>query len=465
MKNKQYLSVREEILKYIRRNYLMPGDKLPTYRELAELFGTSTRTIGTALDNLQHRGVLDIRPSSGVFIAGDPSGGNSGDKMAISEYISSKTTLRPADKVLARHEVDMNLSGWVFSTEFGWYDIVKESISAAMKKQVGRNGEYNLYSTYGYLPLRQEVSEYLKFHGINASPDNVLPAGGIYQALLIVATAFFSQNSMCFVPSPSLTDRSVIFRLKGVEKVAVPLDNEGPDLDYIASRIKKRKKAYLIVSPVIHCASGVTMSMQRRRDLYNLCHANRIPIIEIDENREFHPNPLPPLKAIDRHNIVIYIGCLPRSVTVSFDISWIVPSGSIMDELAYTRMGFMEYHNNLAQMAAYEMLNGGRFRKHAALVRQALSERHIWFNALLGEYLGDIAFWDANSCFFYWLHFAGHIDVQAMVKNAEGIVFLDNNYFEFAPKNSIPVCPLQYKKERLEEGIKKLSLLARSCVK
>ncbi len=56
------------VIELIRERKLMPGDRLPTARELAETFEVATPTMREALRKLQATGVVDIRHGSGIYV-------------------------------------------------------------------------------------------------------------------------------------------------------------------------------------------------------------------------------------------------------------------------------------------------------------------------------------------------------------------------------------------------------------
>nr|MDT0660783.1 GntR family transcriptional regulator [Micromonospora sp. DSM 115978] len=64
--------IRQEILAKIDAGLLKPGDKLPTTRELADQYETSSVTVRKAVELLIEAGVLEGRQGIGVFVAGKP---------------------------------------------------------------------------------------------------------------------------------------------------------------------------------------------------------------------------------------------------------------------------------------------------------------------------------------------------------------------------------------------------------
>ncbi len=58
-----------DILDRIQNGDLMPGQRLPTERELVDLYGVSRPTVAKALSRLQQEGIIDRRAGSGSYVA------------------------------------------------------------------------------------------------------------------------------------------------------------------------------------------------------------------------------------------------------------------------------------------------------------------------------------------------------------------------------------------------------------
>ena len=65
-----YAQIAEQIIELIRRGELKPGERLPSEREMAQLFDTSRPTVREARSALELAGVVEIRVGKGVFVLG-----------------------------------------------------------------------------------------------------------------------------------------------------------------------------------------------------------------------------------------------------------------------------------------------------------------------------------------------------------------------------------------------------------
>jgi DNA-binding GntR family transcriptional regulator len=64
-----YRRVVDDITEKIKRADLTPGERLPTYAQLAEQYGVSVSTAQAALRILRDRGLIEGHQGKGTFIA------------------------------------------------------------------------------------------------------------------------------------------------------------------------------------------------------------------------------------------------------------------------------------------------------------------------------------------------------------------------------------------------------------
>lgn len=67
-KEKLYIQVFDEIRKYIVRNKILPGEKLPTEHEMCDMLGVSRNALREAIKALEIIGVIKSRPGIGIVV-------------------------------------------------------------------------------------------------------------------------------------------------------------------------------------------------------------------------------------------------------------------------------------------------------------------------------------------------------------------------------------------------------------
>ena len=470
MKRSLYLETADKIAAYIKENKVQAGDRLPTYREFAELFGVSMHTVGSALECLQSKGVVDIHKQSGVFIMEEaykalyPNSFDwsaylkktDGDQLDMHRRLSEAWIYRGSSS--KRYE----LSNLELSTEFGAHDLWKRSLNKALE---------NLSPNDLQIPAREELAkysdaltDYMKYYGLDMGSGSVLLAKGTNYSLLFLILTFFAPGTICYYVSPSKLDASLLFEMARLIRTPIPTDSEGIDIKYFSERVGRKAKSVVVVLPELEL-SGVTMSMRRRRELYHLCFANSIPIIEVDEYRGYRSQPLPPIKTMDKHGIVFYVNTFANTLNNSSEVGWIFANRELIEHLRYVRLSFWTNFEVLPHRVIYEALVSGEYRSYLTKLQAEMRKREEKLNSLLDEYLGDIATWNRNSEAFFWVKFKKHIDARKIAQNDEGLAVAEFSQYAFAENNSVLICLPSMDMNDLRGAVKQLAYLARKSVR
>ncbi|MEW6662640.1 MAG: FadR/GntR family transcriptional regulator [Bacillota bacterium] len=67
-RSKLYEEIIQQIKGLIASNKMTPGDRLPSEREMAEIFGVSRSAVREAMSALENAGLIEIRHGSGVYL-------------------------------------------------------------------------------------------------------------------------------------------------------------------------------------------------------------------------------------------------------------------------------------------------------------------------------------------------------------------------------------------------------------
>ena len=84
-----YISTKEKIISYIKKNKLKVGDRLPSENELANLLGISRLTLREAINALKNEGIINSVQGRGTFLSGsiDNIANTLNNNLGISEMI------------------------------------------------------------------------------------------------------------------------------------------------------------------------------------------------------------------------------------------------------------------------------------------------------------------------------------------------------------------------------------------
>jgi GntR family transcriptional regulator / MocR family aminotransferase len=294
---------------------LLPGDKMPSTRELSDYLGISRTTAVRAFDNLIARGYLSAVKGAGTIVSGASANQmecdfSPGDERGFpwSDHYSdmAKRQAAAAPQAVTSGDFDQLDNGAVPS------DLLPTAEWRAAYASYCRPGfEYKFASRqeiFGYAPLRESIAQFLRrAKGIICDPEQIVLYSGPQAALTHVTDLMVSRGQVAACENPSYPQAREQFRIHGAQVMPVPVDENGlvtDALKTIASRVH-----WLYLTPSCQDPTGAVLSEQRREELLDWCWANKTAVIEDawDSDFRFGGNSPAPLFAMDATASVIYL--------------------------------------------------------------------------------------------------------------------------------------------------------------
>ena len=379
-----YRCIREDIL----TGRLLPGQKLPSKRALAEHLKVSKITVEGAYDQLLAEGYIRSVERVGYFA-------EQAERKSLVRATAEAATPAP------QWEIDLTANG---STDFPF------SVWSRLQRQVmGQLKERLLQPmpNQGLWELRQAIAAHLAgFRGMQVRPENILIGAGtdfLYNLLI----QLLGRDKVYAVEEPGYSKIRMIYSVGGVTCRSAPLDHLG----VIPSALEDVQ--VLHISPSHHFPTGLVTPIGRRNALLDwAANAPDRYIIEDDYDSEFRfsAHPMPTLESMDRQGRVIYMNTFSKTLTPSIRISYMILPDDLMAQFQQ-RLGFYSCTvPSFEQHTLARFLEEGYFEKHLNRMRKAYKARRNAIAAALAECLWasrlELLEQDAG------LHFLLRVDTQ-----------------------------------------------------
>ncbi|MFG1489619.1 PLP-dependent aminotransferase family protein, partial [Oceanospirillum sp. HFRX-1_2] len=158
----------------------------------------------------------------------------------------------------------------------------------------------------GAKPFRQQLAAWLtKDYGRVISEEDLLVTNGSSNALDMICSQLTSATQtkqIVLVEDPSYFIALKLFKARGFEVIALPMDDEGIELSALERAIKVHNPAFIYTIPTFHNPTGLTQSHQRRQALVKLARDHNCPLIadEVYQSLYFTDKPPAPLACYDQ---------------------------------------------------------------------------------------------------------------------------------------------------------------------
>ena len=328
----------------------------------------------------------------------------------------------------------------------------------------------------GYDPLRNTLKAYLKDkHGIGSDSDELIIVSGAQQVMDIAAKTFLNEGDVLICEAPSFVGALNTFRSYNTNLVGVPVEPDGMDMDALEQALIANPRAKLIYTiPNFQNPSGVTMSLEKRRRMYELARAHGCLIIEDNPygDLRYSGEDVPAIKSFDTEQIVIYSGSFSKVISPGIRVGFMVADKAAMAKMIICKQGQDVHTAMWSQMLCCELMTKYDFESHLDYLRGLYRVKAQLCMDLLDKYVvpSGIHYNKIEGGLFIWCDLPEDVDMLDFCKKlterkvcvVPGNAFLTDSSAEchsFRINFSTPT------DEQLTEGIRIIGELAKEIIK
>ena len=376
----------EQLYEHLRRaitgGRLQAGDRLVPSRRLAAELGVSRQMVTTVYGRLVAEGYAEGHAGGGtkVAAASPPERQRAGPEAGLHprrQFASWSPYFGPP-RTGYRFDLRVGLPDPALFPAILWRRRVAASI------EVGRRMHYG--HPAGESRLRRAIAEWVgRSRSVLADRETVMITCGAQHAIDLVARVLLEPGDTVAVEDPGYLPVVRLLGALGLDVVGVPVDHQGLIVDQLPSAAR-----LVYVTPSHQFPLGMTMSMQRRRDLLRWAEHHDAAVIEDDYDTEFRyvDRPLEPLQTLDTNGRVVYVGSFSKTFSPSVRLGFAVLPRPLAEPTAALRQ-LIDWHPPTAtQTALAGFIDDGLLDKHIRRSRRVYAERHHLLTQALSGSLG-----------------------------------------------------------------------------
>lgn len=195
--------------------------------------------------------------------------------------------------------------------------------------------QYNV--TEGYPALRSRLSSYMKKrHNVGRDFDDLLITSGAQQVMDLATKALLiNAGDVVICESPSFIGSLNSFRSYQVRLRGVSMESDGMNLQQLEQALKEEPTAKFIYTiPNFQNPSGITMSAEKRRRLYQLAKQYGVLILEDNPygDLRFAGQEIAPIKALDEDGLVMYAGSFSKVISPGMRVGYAIAPQPIIQK-------------------------------------------------------------------------------------------------------------------------------------
>ena len=359
-----YHAIRRDIL----AKKLLPGERLPSKRALAEHLGLSLSTVGSAYAALLDEGYLEVKARSGFFVSAlaIPEIGSAAPA-ATADFQSADAIATSAPATSETESAVPHASLGDLSADFPFTPfshIVRDVLLRFPNELLARP------ENQGVLHFRAAISAYLlRYRGMQADPAQIVIGSGTEYLYGLVAQ-LLPRAALYGIEAQSYEKIRLVYSAYARPYELLPLDAYGVSAEGLAAS----RASLLHVTPYQSYPSGVTANAAKRFEYLRWAKERGAFLVEDDYASEFslQKKPLETIYAMDSNDSVIYLNTFTKTLAPSMRVAYMVLPKRLLESYR-ERLGFYACTvPALDQYVLAEYMNRGYLERRLNQIRRKL---------------------------------------------------------------------------------------------
>ena len=457
-----YIKIADRVEQQIRSGQINPGEKLESIRQLAKTEGVSINTIRSAMDVVVQTGLVISLPRKGLIV-----------KAAV-----DKPNFQPFEQFEPDAQLAQQSREWLNTA-------VTPGKASNMFVNMVVPADNKLFKSFqrhyrqclllppksaveissGNQHLREKLAQLLNQRHLRTSAADIQITNGCQNATEHALRVVTQPGDIVAVPTPAFPGYLALMSLLKLKTIEIPMTPSGPDPDSLKKVMTSGQAKALIINPICHNPTGISLNDDYKRDIAKWANQQRIAVIEDDICAElsFFESQPRPIASFDKQGWIMLVSSISKVMGDSERIGWCMPGrfkDAYMTQFAISQIGSSYYR----QKALALYLNGSRYqsqlRQWRSDVKIAIDEAIAYLHSLLED---SIQITVPAGGYALWIKLPESVDAKRLrvEANQQRIDFLPGEFFSLEPrfKNYLRLVIVPPFSQKHKIGLEKLANL------
>lgn len=429
-----YENLAQEFATLIGDGRMLPGDRLPSVRRLAQQRKLSISTVVQALHTLESRGMIEARPQSGYYVRGTrarilESSGISAAGVPREVGINS----RLMGILRANRQPDMAPFGSASPAP----DEAMAARLARLYARVARTHQSLLTGDDGELNepsfVRAVVRRSLNW-GYPIAPEELVATQSCTEAIMLCLHAVTRPGDTVAVESPTFFVMLQALESLGLKALEIPTHPKtGVSLEALELATRDGKVAACLLVPNGSNPLGSVIPDAAKQAIADLLAMRDVPLIEDDVFGDlcFGAERPRPVHAFDKRGNTLLCTSFSKSVSPAIRVG-LVAAGRRVEQVALQKTLMSGKTNPLTQKVIAELIESRGFDGHLRALRRRFADHIARTRDAISRYFpAETRVTDPDGGFLLWVELPADIDAMALHRKAvpSGIAFVPGEMF------------------------------------
>ena len=438
----------------VRNGYLLPGNRLPSERMLAQALRLSRTTVVAAYDALREIGWFESRSGSGTWVCARSSGVAAARSSARAAALSESPLLNLLGPEEGEDRLDFALG---IPLPLDELPLERFTLPPGEYEAVIRDRHYY---PLGLPALRQAVARMYSQDRFETKEEQILITNGAQAAISLCAALHVQRGDAVLVEDPTYFGALDAFRTAGARLTTLPVEADGVPPAVIRDRIQRTAARLVYLTPTFQNPTGSVMPAGARKEVGRIAGDSGVPLIDdcTLADLALEGAAPPPLAAFAPEAPILTIGCLSKLVCPGLRVGWVRAPAWMIERLARLKSSLDLASPLLTQAIAVRLVQDIASARRLRSLQ--LKPRRDLLAGLLRRHLPEWEFQVPSGGLFFWVKLPrGDARELAQVALRHGVIILPGPHASAAGKyEGFLRIPFLAEPENLRTGVKRLGL-------
>jgi 2-aminoadipate transaminase len=387
--------------------------------------------------------------------------------------VMKSSAMRDLMALTERPEVISLAGGWPDTSTFP-PDSYAALMSTVASESCARALQYG--PTEGLSVVKRCIAEVMQAEGIEIDTDELLVTTGGQQVIDLVCKTLLDPGDVVVCEAPTYPGAVPTFCAYEADVVQVAMDRDGMRTDQLEATLDEldrsgRTPKFIYTVPTFHNPAGVTLSLERRRELVRIASERELLVLEDNPYAllRYEGSPLPTLRALDGGDFVIYAGTFSKILSPGVRLGWAAAPGPVLEKMNIGKQSSDLCSSSISQYFVSAYFDSRPWEEYVrSLIEIYRRRRDVMLDSLAEQFPREAEWTHPEGGLFIWATLPDYIDTTDLLARAldEHVAFVPGRaaFLDGRGGSSMRLNFSGVGEEQIREGMRRLGEVVREQV-
>jgi 2-aminoadipate transaminase len=386
--------------------------------------------------------------------------------------VMKSSAMRDLMALTERPEVISLAGGWPDTSTFP-PDSYASLMSTVASQSCSRALQYA--PTEGLALVKACIVEVMRAEGIEIDPGEVLVTTGGQQVIDLVCKTLLDPGDVVVCEAPTYPGAVPTFCAYEANVVQVTMDRDGMRVDELETTLGRlessgRRPKFIYTVPTFHNPAGVTLSLERRRELVRIAAQRELLVLEDNPYGllRYEGSPLPTLRSLD-DEFVIYASTFSKILSPGVRLGWAAAPAPVLEKMNIGKQASDLCSSSISQHFVGAYFDSGPWEDYVrSLIEIYRRRRDVMLDSLAEHFPREAEWTHPQGGLFIWATLPDYIDTTDLLARAldEHVAFVPGRaaFLDGRGGSSMRLNFSGVDENQIREGVRRLGEVVREQV-